>query len=203
MEIKIYKITAFIISLSILLSACGKKPFDYEFEEGLWLPSLDEIYPKLEDEALEIDPDVKLQSVWISLFPDEDTATHAILASFSKELGGEIILIHYFIDGTITREVANPNDFLNLPPIENNQLPGIDFDEKIISVHDAFSTLIEYADIDSSFTDKIRCSKLILDKYLNPDFNKVIWKLVLRDCEGNIFRDIEMDAYTGEIYYLE
>jgi hypothetical protein len=203
MQIKFYKITVFLISLSILISACSNKPFDYKFEEGLWLPSLDEVYPMLEDEALEIDFDVKLQSVWISLFPDDDNITHAIQASFSKELGGEIILIHYFIDGTITKEVANPNDYLNLPPLENNQLPGIDFDEKIISVPDAFSTLIEYADIDSSYTDKMGCSKLILDKYLNPEFDKVIWKLVLRDCEGNIFRDIEMDAYTRELYSFE
>lgn len=202
MNIKLYKITLLLL-LTILVSSCNTKTLDLDMVEGVWIPSLDEVYPAIEGKAYEIDPKVKLQRLSISLFPDKDNTDIAIQASFDDKLDGDIIYVHYYIDGTITAEVVKLDEYLNLSNLNKRLLPGINLDEKIMSVPDALSTLMNYADIDSSYRNRIYCSELILEKYNNPEFDRVIWWLVLRDCGGIIIKEIEMDAYTGELYYID
>lgn len=192
--------------LSISLCSCNNDRLDIEEVEGLWLPSIKEIYPMIEAKAKELDPETKLQKLFISLFPENQKADFVIMARYDHIKDNEAIYVYYYLDGTIIGEVKEMGltdiamkEFEKL----DKQMGGIEFDETIMDSPEAFSILKEYADLSSTYRDRIYCSDLILSKYDNPDFDPVIWVLFLRECEGDFVRQIEIDARTGELIALE
>ena len=196
------KTTLFFLAVGFLVG-CTKKQIRIEEVEGLWIPSVKEVLPIITAEAEAMDPEAKLQRLTIELFPSKDEVGDGILARFDDQLDNESIIVWYYWDGTIFGKVQkiglNITEFLD----ENIDQPGIEFDDTIIDSPEALSIMMDYANLDSSYSDRIGCSELVLDEYNDPDFGPAIWMLFLRECEGEVIMKIGIDAHSGELIFFE
>lgn len=192
----------FLLMIMGLFQSCNSEPLNIIDIDGLWVPSIKEIYPDIKAKAEELDPKSKLRRLSINLFPGNGKV-NGVFFQFDDVWDDEFIDIWYFKDGSIIGEVENLEINIDEFFYEDKNLIGIETIAAIIDSPEALSLMIDYAELDSSYRNRLGCSSLILDRYSNPDFDPVIWMLVLQECEGEVIRQIEIDAKTGELLRIE
>lgn len=199
MDKKLKMLWLAILMLIISLSSCEKNHLSIDNIEGLYLPPLGKIVPILQDKADEIKPGSSLQRLMIELFPNKDESEQVILARFQTDITGEIVYIYYFDDGTVSGEIENIPGISSYREGGITPLSGIEIDSSILEPEEALSIMLDYVQIDPSYSDRINCSGLVLGRVESMEPNIMIWDLILEDCEGDFFRQVEINAQTGEL----
>lgn len=191
-----------ILLIGLLLPSCSNDSLRLKDLEGVWIPSLDDVFASIDAKAHELDPESKLQKIWFQLFPEYDDTDLLVFAYYDNILDDEYIQIFYYQDGLIKGEVVDFGGLISLPS-SNKQLPTLNLDESIISTSDALDILIDYADLNSSYSNCIYCSSLVLSVNESQGVIQTKWILYLDDCLGDFQKQIEMDAHTGELLYID
>lgn len=191
-----------ILSFGFIFVSCSTDSLRLEDLEGVWIPSLDDVLPSIDAKAHELDEESNLQKIRFQLFPEYDDTDLLVFANYDNILDDEYIQIFYYQNGSIKGEVVDFGGLISLPS-SNKKLPTLNLEESIISTSDALDILIDYADLKSSYSTCIMCSSLVLGVHEGQGVIQTKWILYLDDCLGDFQKQIEIDAHSGELLYID
>ena len=183
--------TILVILLSIISSGCQTTQPVPEYLVNLQVPAFKPTYPEILSEAKQWDPGAKLETVSISLYPEE--TLQIIFLTFISESEPR-----FFWGAKIYPDGSLVTDAVDLP-FDQTIFRSID-PELIMDAPDAWEIFLSDPVVVRNSETRFRCGRLLLGLFQEPDFP--VWRLVIggERCgpDGGKPTYFHINAITGE-----